>query len=263
MSDWETKENLTRMRSGEAITAFGSDVYSELEKMYGKYLYVPYDVPKILPYDINKFVDFYFRNAKFSQKLREDIAEGIPPKYDTTPYLSVDGDETNSNSVWSKNRVPEIFTEFPEIFEQINEYMPWVNGPQSLSWTMWSSAKDILPHRDLKSMLDMPIRVRIKLFDSNPVETLSVQLAPVDKPQGEFIPLSIPSDTNSFAWNNLRTRHRSLFTPSYKKILMIFFANYKGVSMNKYVDMLDRSVHKYKDHLIIDDQTTAKDYISC
>lgn len=258
----ETKENLSRMRSEECIQVHGTDVYSELEKTYGKYLFVPYDIPKILPYDIEKFKDFYFQHAKFSNKIREDIAEGYLKERDheMTPYLSIDSQkETSAKAVWSKNYVPEIFTEFPELFEQIFDHMPFLQ--QGFMWTMWSSAKDIIPHRDLRSMIDMPLRVRIKLYDDNPVETLAVQLAPINKPADKWISIPIPDDTNSFAWNNLRVRHRSSKVEGHSKILFISFANYSGKHLNQYVDLLDRSIARYQNNLLIDTRTTIDDYI--
>jgi hypothetical protein len=257
----ETKGNLTRMRSEECMQVHGSDVYSELEKAYGKYLFVPYDIPKILPYDIEKFKDFYFKHAKFANKIREDIAEGyLDKQYEMTPYLSIDSQaETSAKAVWSKNFIPEIFTEFPELFEQIYAHMPFIDP--GFMWTMWSSSKDIIPHRDLRSMIDMPLRVRIKLYDDNPEETLAVQLAPVDKPEQDWIKIPIPDETNSFAWNNLRVRHRSSKFEGYQKILMIFFANYGGSRLNQYVDLLDRSIARFHNNLIIDTQTTIDDYI--
>ena len=65
------------MRAEEAVNVFGSPEYTELERAYGKYLLVPFAVPKILPNDMGKFVDFYNRNAKFAVKMKEDIAEDL------------------------------------------------------------------------------------------------------------------------------------------------------------------------------------------
>jgi hypothetical protein len=258
----ETKENLTDMRAKESIEAFGDPVYSELEKTYGKYLLIPFDVPKIVPHDVGKFVDFYDLHAKFAVKMQGDIAEDLlkdDRPEGKTPYRSIDSCASTNKMIWAKNHVPEIFTEFPELFEQIHDYFPFLD--RGFMWTMWSSAKDIIPHRDLRSMLDMPIRLRIKLYDDNPEESLSLQLAPVDKPIPETYRLNIPQDTNSFAWNNLRTRHLSKYTHRHMKILFISFANYSGIKMNQYVDLLDRSIAKYPKNVIVDTHTHISDYI--
>lgn len=251
------------MRAEEATRVFGSSEYTELERAYGKYLLIPFDVPKILPNDIEKFVDFYDRNAKFAVKMKEDIAEDLLKENrpaGRTPYRSIDSCAETNTMIWAKNYVPEIFIEFPELFEQIHDYFPFLD--RGFMWTMWSSAKDIIPHRDMRSMLDMPIRLRIKLYDDNPTESLSLQLAPVDKPIIGPWKIDIPEDTNSFAWNNLRTRHESKKIEGHKKILFIGFANYPGEKMNQFVDLLDRSISKYHNRLLIDKYTTAGDYIN-
>ena len=51
----ETKDNLTKLRAFEAQRNFmhGSSVYTELEEAYGKYLFVPYDIPRIKINDID------------------------------------------------------------------------------------------------------------------------------------------------------------------------------------------------------------------
>jgi hypothetical protein len=259
----ENKENLTRMRAEEATQIFGSPYYTELERAYGKYLLVPFDVPKIVPNDMEKFVYFYDQHAKFALKMKDDIAEDLlkdDRPEGQTPYRSIDSCESTQTMIWAKNYVPEIFTEFPELFDQIHDYFPFLD--RGFMWTMWSSAKDIIPHRDMRSMLDMPIRLRIKLYDNNPTETLGLHLAPVDKPIIGPWTIDVPDDTNSFAWNNLRTRHESKFTYRHKKILLISFANYSGPKMNQYVDLLDRSITKYKERLLIDTYTTVGDYIN-
>jgi len=45
------------------------------------------------------------------------------------------------------------------------------------------------------------------------------------------------------------------------KILFISFANYSGIKMNQYVDLLDRSIAKYPKNVIVDTHTHISDYI--
>ena len=245
------------MRADECIKYFGSPEYTEVERTYGKYLFIPYDIPKIVPYDMEKFVDFYFKNAKYSIKLKEDIASGI---HDETPYLSIDSSLSTDTTLWQKNYVPRMYDEFPELFEQIHDYMPFLDD--GFMWKMWSSVKNILFHRDVRTMIDMPMRLRIKIFDDNPVESLNLQVAPIDKPVNGEWSIPVPDDTNSFSWNNLRTRHGSKFTTGHRKILFIAYANYTGKKLYQYTDMLDRSIAKYKDHVLVDTKNTVSDYIN-
>jgi hypothetical protein len=71
----------------------------------------------------------------------------------------------------------------------------------------------------------------------------------------------MPKDTNSWVWNNLRLKHSSVKMTGYEKILMIMYSNY-NLNMNKFIDLLDRSISKYKENIIIDTITTASDYIN-
>jgi hypothetical protein len=44
--------------------------------------------------------------------------------------------------------------------------------------------------------------------------------------------------------------------------LFIAFSNYTGMKLNQYIDLLDRSIDKYKDRLLIDTHTDISDYIN-
>lgn len=257
----QTKETLTQLRKRQAIKVWGSDEYHELEKAYGKYLFVPLDIPVIQANDQQAFIEFFHSNAVNIGKLKEDIA-GTPVNNNvsnyTSTFKSIDSHPTN-NSIWSKNYVPELFYEFSEIFEQIYEYYPI--DPNTLTFSLWSSQMAVQPHRDESSMLDLPINFRIKLFDSNPFETLKLHLSPMDNSEAETYRFKMPADTNSWVWNNLRTKHSSVKLGGREKILMIIYTNY-NLNMNKFVDLLDRSISKYKDAVIIDTLTTSADYIN-
>jgi hypothetical protein len=259
----QTKETLTQIRKGQAVNAWGSDEYHELEKAYGKYLFVPLDIPVIQANDHQAFVEFFHANSVNSRRLKEDIA-GAPPNIDianyTSTFKSIDSHPTTNNSIWVKNCVPEIFHKFSELFEQIYEYYPI--HPKTLKFSMWSSQMAVQPHRDETSMLDLPINFRIKLFDNNPFETLKLHLSPMDKQEVETYRFKVPADTNSWVWNNLRTKHSSIKVGGREKILMIMYLNGCDLNMNKFVDLLDRSISKYKDSIIIDTHTTSTDYIN-
>jgi hypothetical protein len=52
----ENKENLSKIRNKEALSNYmkGNTAYTEFERAYGKYLYLPYDIPKIDFYHLKK-----------------------------------------------------------------------------------------------------------------------------------------------------------------------------------------------------------------
>lgn len=260
----ETKDNLTKLRAFEAQRNFmhGSSVYTELEEAYGKYLFVPYDIPRIKINDIDKFVLFFNNNAKHASKTQSDLISGTFPASNRT-YRSIDSVTPGWIGIWSLNPIEQTYIEFPEIFEQVHDYMPWV-GAKNFRWNMWSSASHVPPHRDNTSMVDAPLAMRVKLFDNNDAETLHLVADPIKEHTN--IHTNIPKliETNSFAWNNLRTKHRSFKSIDRMKILLIWRDRLlTDKQVNDYVDLLDRSISKYKDtpHLWIDNNS-ASDYLN-
>jgi len=268
----ETKENLKSLRAYSAEYAWGSDLYTDFEKAYGKYLLVPFDIPKIVPNDINKFVLFWFTKADSAIKIKTDMLsqQGVGSGNIRSPYLQITSVGDKHSDVWSDNQVPDIYTEFPEIFEQVHEYMPFITR-KDFKWYMWSANWNVPAHRDYGSQLDCPSGIRIMLFDNNPAPTLSMTVDPIDKEYSRKYPIIIPDDTNSFAWNNLRQKHESVYTRGHRKILFIispkeltyFLSTIDNrKTINKYVDLLDRSIAKYKDHVVVDTDNDYTDYLA-
>ncbi|CAB4241530.1 hypothetical protein UFOVP71_68 [uncultured Caudovirales phage] len=260
----ESKENLTKLRAFEAKSNFlnSNTVYTELEKAYGKYLFMPFAVPTILPADLEKFVHFFYKHAKHAGKDKEDLSTGtFKPTRKT--YRTIDSHSPGWTPVWSLNTVADVYTEFPELFEQIHDYMPWV-GDKDFRWNMWSSANDVPAHRDHTSMVDLPSAMRIKLYDTNPEETLSLLTDPIKEHTNQYVPLPTLTDTNSFTWNNLRTKHKSFKQQGGDKILFIWREKLiTPLQVNQFVDLLDRSIEKYKDtNQIWVDTNPATDYLN-
>lgn len=262
----ETKENLSKLRLSDLEKDHPFNI--ELEKAYGKYLFVPFDIPKILPYDMEKFVDYFFLNAKRIGKRMADLSGPIEDQ-ENIPYVSITSTTKNwDGRSFDLKPLENIYHEFPEIFEQIHDLLPWA-GDKDFKWTMWSTDHNVPLHRDIGIMIDAPVSARIKLFDTNPFETLTLHLDPIDKDNSfkKVWPLPIPKDTNSFAWNNVRTKHKSVFVPSndkkkYRKILFIW-RNGLGTKqqVNQYIDLLDRSIAKYQKETLIDTKNTVEDYL--
>ena len=267
----ETKTVLSEQRARSASYYWGNGLYTDFEKAYGKYLFVPFDLPIIAPNDKGKFVKFYFEKSTNATKVKTDLLSLQFDGSDYSPYRTITSVSRGGHSdVWSANQVPEIYTEFPEIFEQIHEYMPFIEE-KDFRWSMWSSNWDVPAHRDYGSQIDAPVGIRIKLFDNNPEETLYMKVDPLEWETDNFdvtYTLPIPKDTNSFAWNNLRQKHASRYNKGgYRKILMIVSARelgrcITGKNLNKYVDLLDRSVAKYQKETVVDQWTNFTDYLT-
>ena len=123
---------------------------------------------------------------------------------------------------------------------------------------LFSSTKAVPIHRDHSKFIDFPGAFRIMLHDTNPTSTLNLIDSPFKKPTKNFI-LPRLDDTNSFAWNNLRTKHGSLFNKNYTKILAVL--DYGEIDVGKYISLMDRSISKYRDYVMLSNNS-INDYIN-
>jgi hypothetical protein len=82
----ETKSFLTDMRNNFSSSVWNTSLYTDFERTYGKYLYVPFDVPKIQPNDMSEFIRFYFKNAKQAVKTIDDFVDTKEEANDVSPY---------------------------------------------------------------------------------------------------------------------------------------------------------------------------------
>ena len=244
---WFTKQRTINLKR------LGPDLRNrilDLEFKFGKICFTPLHVPIIKPLDQQKFVDWYFQTCKPSIKQNRDIAtqytgasafqsiDLLPESYDT------------KNSIWSKNIVRDFEHQWPDLWQQFYEYLPF---KKIIGFSIWSSTKDIVPHRDQSLFLDLPLEFRVMLYDPNPTANLfiseSLPNSSIDDLQNTVcLPNDI--DTNSFVWNNLRSWHFSKYDPNYKKIIMIFhWAN--EIDWDRYELLLERSLSYYQKYSLI------------
>lgn len=231
----------------------------DLEKKFGKICFTPLAVPKIQALDQEKFVEWYFETCKPSIKQNQDIAtqytggssflsiDLLPEWYDT------------KNSIWSKNIVRDFEHQWPDLWEQFYEYLPF---EKIVGFSIWSSTRDIIPHRDQSLFLDLPLEFRTMLHDPNPNVNLFISESLPnsnidDNAKKVFLPNQI--ETNSFAWNNLRSWHGSKHFPEHKKIIMIFhWAN--KIDWNKYEKLIELSYEHYRDYSLTSEHS-IEDFI--
>ena len=210
-----------------------------LEK-FGSYCMVPLDVPKFV---FPELVNWFFENSKPTYKLKPDVAND---KYGGTAFDAIDvmpTDEFDQNDIWSLNIRQEFMIDFKHVYETLMDVLPFVEISRI---RMWSSTCPIPFHRDHTKFVDFPGAFRIMLYDTNPCDTLSViQSKPdsIDDLSKKFY-LTRLDDTNTYVWNNLRTKHGSDYIPSFRKIIIIL-DRYK-LDIKKYSDLLERSIQKYQ-----------------
>lgn len=212
-----------------------------LEKEYGKYMFVPLMLPPIQALDKEKFVDWYFSIAKPVRKIKPDIAGDGKSSY--SHFLSVDSPHSISEGIWETNISKDIFKVFPELVEQIMQ-LPFRVIPH---FALWSSTLPINEHRDHGAWLDLPMSFRSMLHDENARSTLYLREDPMVKQTPNKFVLPRLNDTNTFVWNNLRTMHGSVHSSDKRKILLIF--SNPSIIPAKFKSLLDVSIDRYKNQL--------------
>lgn len=221
---------------------YNPDLFST--EQWGKYCYVPLDIPR---YDYPKLVDWYFDRAKTIYKLKSDIAN---PDYGMTNFDSVDVFVKGKieDHIWTTNPQQDFLTMFPEVLARMYKDFPFKSIDRL---NIWSSNRAVRFHRDHTKFVDYPSSFRIMLYDSNPIDTLSLAERVPDQEDEELFykfPIAKLPDTNSFVWNNLRTKHGSFFIPSFRKIILII--DKYELDVDRYHELMERSVNKYKNNLM-------------
>lgn len=251
-------EHITQKRKIDPIfRKLGAKVINELEEAYGKYIHIPFDIPIIKPNDMQKFVDWYDQNSMRAVKQYSNTANeaGVGNNH----FRTVDG-IIIPGQIWTQNSRLDIWDVFPELKEQILEYLPIL---ELRNWRMWSSTMEIYEHRDDDPMVDFPLAWRCKLYDENPKETLYItkDIGHLPHNGSDNIKYTnwLPEDSNTWAWNNVRTFHGSKHDAEHTKILWLISSD-NGLNVNKYIDLMDRSIAKYKDNLIVDQEPYSTYY---
>jgi hypothetical protein len=253
------KDLVTESRRKESLRRWGSTEFHRLEKKYGRYLFVPLDVPVIKSNRHEELISFYYDHARLSERLKEDIAGTMDDSHRAS-FLSLNSSRSVKGDVWSKTHMPDFEMLFKDLFEQIYEYLP-IQQDTKFDYTIWSTKSPVVMHRDHTSLLDIPLNFRIKLYDENPSETLLIKNTLTDgvyQYQKTCNPIPLPRETNTWTWNNARIVHGSTYDPAYKKMLMIL--EDLKLDWDKYEKLLDQSLNRHKDNVLIDSVYQHWDY---
>jgi hypothetical protein len=237
-------EHISTQRKFQLEHFMGNDPKAfELEKNFGKYLALPIDIPKFDVGDPEKFKDWFFKNSIRPTKQKGDYVADVTGY---SPFHSVDLIQEIGED-WNLNLQTENFKkEFPHIWQQFYDELP---VSKILTLNLWSSVQSFSEHRDSAEMIDCPSSFRITLYDENPEGTLYVMDNPT-KPYsvGETYFLPKLEETNTYMWNNLRCMHGSVKDDNYTQIMDVCVAL---VDIDRYTEIVSRSVEKYKDHTLV------------
>lgn len=218
--------------------------WQSLER-WGEYCVVPLDIPT---YNCPKLVNWFFKYAKPATKLKVDVAS------DNTGFSNFDSVEVipegplHQGGIWSVNLRQDFLEMFPDIYQRLLHDFPF-KSIQMIR--LWSSTGNVIYHRDQTKFLDFPGSFRLTLHDSNPISTLSYIETLPDATMDYAKKFRIPrlADTKSFVFNNLRTKHGSVFLPGSRKILMIL--DQYELDIDRYEDLITRSISKYHKECLI------------
>jgi hypothetical protein len=249
--------NIKQLRNQE-LASYPTEQVLELEQKFGKYCYVPLDVPNIQANN-QEFLSLWFN--KNSTVFSKDHQEGYNSGWRCINVF----DNDHSKSKIKRNNRPDFLRLFPEIREQIYEYMPY-DFTKPFGFWLWSSTKQVVPHRDPSNgFTDLPKSFRSFILDTNTQDhfylienndyshikndqTEKLSYAKINFDNSFLIP-QLP-DTNTFAWNNLRVEHGSVKREHEFKI-MIYYDYDNTIDWNKYEKLFDRSVSKYQHQCMV------------
>lgn len=240
----ELVKYISSNRKHQIETYFNNDPkILEVERKFGKYLLVPLALPVFEVPDREHFMHWWKKYAIRPTKQKGDYVASVTGY---SPFESIDlvqkiGDD------WNLNLQTDNFKkEFPHLWQQFNEFLPF---DKILSLTLWSSFTEFKEHRDPGELIDIPMSVRIMLYDTNPEETLYIYDNPT-KPYNceDIVQVARAPGTNSRAWNNLRVKHGSVYDPRYKKIMAITTG---VVNPERYEQLMTTSINTYKDYCVV------------
>lgn len=244
------REFLTQRRIEQLAT---TPRLAELEQ-WQQYSYIPLDIPR---FENPQLVDWFFNKACPVIKQAPDAStKGVG----LSLYDSVDvfpngyTDSMISNAIWTLNIQQEFMELFSNVYKQILEGFPFKSVNKI---TMWNSQRAIGWHRDDARFTDCPNEFRVLIYDSNPQSTLQLVPAMPDTDIESLQTFTAPriAETNSFAWNNLRTKHSTSYDPEHRKIIMVF--SRLEIDIDRYHDLMKRSVAKYQDKTMIMSNPTS------
>lgn len=253
---WFTNE---RLKDFNRFPPDDRNTLLDLEMKFGNIGFLPLDIPIIKSEKHEEFIDWFFKNCKVSTKLKQDSASHYTGGnlFSTIDYIP--GLKDDSNSIWSKNLFNDFDKLWPDLWEQFYEYFPF---KKITGFSIWSSNQDIVPHRDHTLFLDLPLEFKILLHDPNPEPNLTIGESLPNSDLYETIQeCSLPNhlNTNSFVWNNLRTKHFSKFKSEYKKMILLFHRENK-FDWIKYKKLIEKSLILYKDKSLLS-QKKIQDYV--
>lgn len=219
----------------------------DLERQYSDIPWLPAAIPKILPDNLEQFLEFFNQNSIAGLRQLESYDEPSLNKNDLTssyhsPYWkTLEIYRSESAAKWFgtdtiANRTVDAQHLFPKFYQQIFEYLPY---KEIFFIRFWSNVRAVGLHKDQDWTYNLPLSFRSMIYDTNPEATFYVSKT---KGYEQRHYVSLPNDTNTFAFNNGAFWHGADYH-AHDKILMVV----SGIpDVARFKNLLTESVSKYK-----------------
>jgi len=227
------------------------DIWPDLEEAeaWGNYCLIPLDIPR---FEYPEIVEWFFKYSQPTYKVSPDVANKLTgvTNFDAIDVLPTQ--EKNQQDIWTLNIRDDFMIDFKYVYDDIMNNFPF----KSISRIrFWSSTRNVLFHRDHTKFVDFPGAFRIMLYDENPKQTLSLIESLPGTPDDVSKKFPIPRlpNTNSFVWNNLRTKHGSEFIPGFRKIIIIL--DRYEIDIERYKNLVKKSIDKFQQDCFISEKS--------
>jgi hypothetical protein len=223
----------------------------EIGEIYRPIRWLPLDIPRIEFDNFEEFKSIWAEQSHDVVRTKPDIAE--PWAKESHPlgqnsswnfvqfkglHLYHHPDMPLEDRTFAAKKYTGKILQFDRVVEQVNEYFPMHTISDIF---IWSSYREILPHRDKSVYWKCPTEFRVMLADENEEPTLYV----ADIEHGDVNYIDLPKDTNSFCWSNGTQVHGSDYHGKTKFIMSV--AGFQHST--KSIELFDRSIAKYQDKL--------------
>jgi hypothetical protein len=221
----------------------------DLERKYSDIPWVPLDIPSLVPDDLEKFVRFFQEHAIDGIRTISSFDEPHVDPYDSSssynnPYWkTLEIYKSESAKDWFgtdtiKNLTIDIKELFPKFYQQIFDTLPY---KEIFFIRFWSTCRTVGPHRDQDWTYNVPLSFRSVIFDTNTDSTFYLSKKKTNDIQARHY-VKLPSETNSFLFNNGAFYHGADYYDDHFKILMVA----SGIpDIEKFEKILKSSTEKY------------------
>jgi hypothetical protein len=192
---------------------------------------IPLIFPKIVPNHWDEWWKLWNNYKKFVPRINTSKNAKAVPWIGFDVYVKDGVDSTHSSKYKCENvNCPELFNSLFDNLDKLPIDLQVVRILQSLT--------EVAPHHDYADQYS----IRSLLYDDNPKQTW---LYENDRKDIEY--LRMPSDTNTWCYDDVKVKHGTKFTRGFSKQLVLYYGIPKEPDLTT---LIDDSIKKYSDYVI-------------